>query len=228
MRKFLIAITLLFVAVINTMAQEHLSFKGIPIEGSMTEFCQKLKTKGFTQLGRDDNVTTFTGDFTGRQATVGVGATDDGKSVHSVVVIFDESSEWNTLVNTYDYYKGLYIRKYGEPSACREHNPSRQDSNISLMYELGQGTVTYASAWNVTGGTIELSIEKAGYSDGVVIIARSNSTTYPELSRTVEVIKRTNAKILGVILNRVKPHETRKGKGYYSRYGGYYKTSTND
>ena len=45
MRKFLIAITLLFVAVINTMAQEHLSFKGIPIEGSMTEFCQKLKTK---------------------------------------------------------------------------------------------------------------------------------------------------------------------------------------
>lgn len=34
-----------------------------------------------------------------------------------------------------------YIRKYGEPSACREHNPSRQDSNISLMYELGQGTV---------------------------------------------------------------------------------------
>ena len=76
--------------------------------------------------------------------------------------------------------------------------------------------------------TIELSIEKAGYSDGVVIIARNNSTTYPELSRTVEVIKRTNAKILGVILNRVKPHETRKGKSYYSRYGGYYKASAND
>lgn len=75
-----------------------------------------------------------------------------------------------------------------------------------------------------------LPIMKA--SDGVVIVARNNSTTYPELSRTVEVIKRTNAKILGVILNRVKPHETRKGKSYYSRYysryGGYYKTSTND
>ena len=71
-----------------------------------------------------------------------------------------------------------------------------------------------------------LPIMKA--SDGVVIVVKNNSTTYPELSRTVEVIKRTNAKILGVILNRVKPHETRKGKGYYSRYGGYYKTSTND
>ena len=86
MRKFLIAITLLFVAVINTMAQEHLSFKGIPIEGSMTEFCQKLKTKGFTQLGRDNNVTTFTGDFTGRQATVGVGKAFTLLSLYSMKV----------------------------------------------------------------------------------------------------------------------------------------------
>ena len=67
MKKLLITLTMLF-AVINIMAQEHLSFKGIPIEGSMTAFCQKLKAKGFTQMGRDNNVTMFTGDFTGRQA----------------------------------------------------------------------------------------------------------------------------------------------------------------
>lgn len=161
-------------AVINIMAQEHLSFKGIPIEGSMTAFCQKLKAKGFTQMGSDNNVTMFTGDFTGTQAAVGVSATADGKRVHAVVVMFNESSEWKTLVSTYDYYKGLYTRKYGEPSACQEHNPSRWERNIALMYELEQGTVTYTSAWNVSGGTIELSIENAGYSDGringVVII----------------------------------------------------------
>lgn len=170
MKKHLLILLLCCFAICG-FAQEHLSFKGIPIEGSMTAFCQKLKAKGFTQIGRENNVTMFTGDFTGRQATVGVAATDDGNSVHSVVVVlFDQSGEWNTLVNTYDYYKELYTRKYGEPTACREHNPSRQDSNISLMYELGQGTVTYASAWNVTGGTIELSIEKAGFSDGMVVV----------------------------------------------------------
>ena len=64
--------------------------------------------------------------------------------------------------------------------------------------------------------------------DGVVIVARNNSTTYPELAKTVETVERTDAKIIGVILNRVKPHETRKGKGYYSRYGGYYSSSTKD
>ena len=134
MRKLLITLTMLF-AVINIMAQEHLSFKGIPIEGSMTDFCQKLKAKGITQMGRENNVTLFTDDITGRQATVGVGATDDGKSVHSVVVIFNESSEWNTRLITLDYYKCLYIRKFVEPSAGRDQNPCRQESYIDLMNE---------------------------------------------------------------------------------------------
>lgn len=170
MRRILLSLALSLIMV-GAFAQEHLSFKGIPIEGSMTSFCQKLISKGFNKIGTDNNITLFVGDFTGRQATVGVAATDDGNNVHSVVVLFDQSGEWNTLVNTYDYYKNLYTRKYGKPSACKEHNPSRMDSNTSHMYELIQGRVTYASAWEVTGGSIELSIEKANdYSDGMVII----------------------------------------------------------
>ena len=78
MKKILVTLTLLFAA-INVMPQEHLSFKGVPIEGSMTEFCQKLKAKGFTSIGRENNITLFSGDFTGRKATIGVTATDDGK-----------------------------------------------------------------------------------------------------------------------------------------------------
>lgn len=169
MKKFLITLVLSCIS-LCVFSQEHLSFKGIPIEGSMSAFCQKLKSKGYTQFGQNNNITLFKGDFTGRPATIAVGATDDGNNVHSVVVIFDECSEWNTLVDTYNYYKELYTRKYGSPSACLENNPSHSDSNTMLMLELSQGTVTYASGWSVTGGTIELSIDKAGYTDGVVII----------------------------------------------------------
>lgn len=104
MRRILLSLALSLIMV-GAFAQEHLSFKGIPIEGSMTSFCQKLISKGFNKIGTDNNITLFVGDFTGRQATVGVAATDDGNNVHSVVVLFDQSGEWNTLVNTYDYYK---------------------------------------------------------------------------------------------------------------------------
>ena len=163
-------------AVISLMAQEHLSFKGIPIEGSMTAFCQKLKAKGFTSIGSENNLTLFTGDFTGRNATVGVTATDDGKDVVAVVVLFDPSGEWNALINTYDYYKDLYTRKYGKPSISKEKNPALSDSNTALMAEVHQGTVVYGSAWEVTGGDIQLSIEKSsGVYKGMVMIRYRDS-----------------------------------------------------
>lgn len=175
MKKVIFTLTLLFVT-ISVVAQEHLSFKGIPIEGSMTEFCQKLKAKGFTSIGRENNLTLFSGDFTGRKATVGVTATDDGKNVFAVIVLFDPSGEWNTLVNTYDYYKDLYTRKYGKPTVSKENNPARSDSNTALMAEVHQGTVVYGSAWEVTGGDIQLSIEKSsGIYEGMVMIRYRDS-----------------------------------------------------
>lgn len=116
-------------------------------------------------------------DFTGRQAYVAVGAADDGKNVHSVVVLFDPSEEWNTLVNTYDYYKEIYSRKYGNPAKSIEKNPSNSNSNISLMYELWQGRVVYGSLWEVEGGSIEISIEKSseGINEGIVVIKYRDS-----------------------------------------------------
>lgn len=175
MKKLFITLIVLFVSA-NIMAEEHLKFKGIPIEGSMAEFCQKIKTKGFTAIGQKENLALFTGDFTGRKATVGVTATDDGKNVFAVVVFFDTEKEWNTLVNTYEYYKDLYTRKYGKPSVSNENNPANSDSNIALMGELYSGTVTWGSEWKVTGGDIQVSIEKSsGFYEGWVIIRYRDS-----------------------------------------------------
>ena len=59
--------------------------------------------------------------------------------------------------------------------------------------------------------------------DGVVIIVRDNTTTYPALSKTIETLERSNAKILGVIVNRVKPQNSKRYKSSKNEYGyGYY------
>ena len=175
MKKILISL-FAFLASINIIAQEHLSFKGIPIEGSMTEFCQKLKSKGFISIGKDNNISLFSGDFTGRKATVGVSATDDGKNVFAVVVLLNSEKEWKTLANTYDYYKDLYTRKYGQPAISKENNPSVSNSNTSLMIRLNEGVVEYVSTWEVTGGDIQLSIEKSSeIYEGMVMIRYRDS-----------------------------------------------------
>ncbi|MBQ5399045.1 MAG: CpsD/CapB family tyrosine-protein kinase [Ruminococcus sp.] len=63
-----------------------------------------------------------------------------------------------------------------------------------------------------------------GLSDGIVVVVRHNSTTYPELTRAVETIRRNSGKIVGLIINEVPTLETSKG-GYYlyrkRRRGGY-------
>lgn len=177
--KKLIVLFVFMVIVLSSYAQgspEHLTFKGVPIEGNMTEFCQKLKAKGLTYIGRENNISLFEGDFTGRNATIAVTATDDGNNVFAVVVFFDPTGEWNNLVNTFNYYKDLYTRKYGQPSISKENNPAYSDSNLALMAEVYQGTVVWASAWEVTGGDIELSIEKSsGFYEGMVMIRYRDS-----------------------------------------------------
>ena len=170
MKKIIsIMVMLLFSA--SLMAQEHLSFKGIPITGNLSSFCQQLKNKGFTMLGKSGNVTVLEGLFTGQKSTVVVTSTDNGEDVFAVAVIFGSDSAWNKLVKTYDYYKDLYTRKYGTPTISKEENPSTDNSNTALMFSLNEGQAVYASLWEVTGGEIELSIQKAeGSLQGMVVI----------------------------------------------------------
>lgn len=60
-------------------------------------------------------------------------------------------------------------------------------------------------------------------SDGVVVVVKNNSTTYPQLNKTLDILKRSGGKILGIIVNKVKPTETKKYKKGYDGYSyGYY------
>ncbi len=69
-------------------------------------------------------------------------------------------------------------------------------------------------------GIVSDAIPLVKASDGVVIVAKHNQTTYPELSKTIEILKRTDGKILGVVINRVNLSASQRGK-YYNNYGYY-------
>lgn len=55
--------------------------------------------------------------------------------------------------------------------------------------------------------------------DGVVLVAKNNSTTYPQLSKTIETVTRAGGKPLGVIVNQVKTSETYGKYNYEYGYG---------
>lgn len=178
MRK-LIALFAFMAIALTSYAQgssEPLTFKGVPIDGSLAEFCQKLRATGLKYINSNHNAALFEGNFTGRHATIGVVATNDGRKVFAVVVYFDASQEWNSLVSTYYYFKDLYTQKYGNPSVVHEKNPARVNSNIAFMHELNQGTVLWGTLWEMAGGEIELGIDKSdGVYEGMVVISYRNT-----------------------------------------------------
>jgi len=58
-----------------TFAQtsEHLSFKGIPIDGTLDQYVSKMKQSGFTNLSTKDGTVLLSGDFAGyKNCIVGV------------------------------------------------------------------------------------------------------------------------------------------------------------
>lgn len=69
-------------------------------------------------------------------------------------------------------------------------------------------------------GIVIDSIPLIKMSDGVVIVARDNYTTYPKLKKTIETIKRADGKVLGVVINKASAVDASKGKKY-SNYGYY-------
>lgn len=62
-------------------------------------------------------------------------------------------------------------------------------------------------------------------SDGVIIVVKSNSSTHPELQKTLDALKFINANILGFVVNFVDNKSKKYGRynyGYNKKYGyGY-------
>ena len=76
-------------------------------------------------------------------------------------------------------------------------------------------------------GVVVDSLPLVKQSDGVVLVVKHNSTTYPALKKVINTLERNGGKIIGIIVNNVESVKTNKfgkgGKGYGYEYGyGYY------
>lgn len=122
MKKLISTILCLFVC-LATFAQSaepsHLTFKGIPIDGTPTTFGNKLKAAGFTFDYEYDNIHWYIGEFAGYKSCY-IGVKHSKNLVYEVVVLFPECYSWDMLYNDYTSLKNMLTKKYGDPYACEE------------------------------------------------------------------------------------------------------------
>lgn len=118
MKRILIALLFVF-SCIGTMAQnanEHLKFMGIPINGTLESFTQKLVAKGLKRERGWENTGAFSGTFAGESnCEVYVKRIPSRNIVYKTVVCLPSRDTWDWLEKDYNEFKEMLTSKYGEP-----------------------------------------------------------------------------------------------------------------
>jgi hypothetical protein len=171
---FCFVLTMTSFAQNNTDTTEHMTFKGVPIDGTLNEYVSKMKQSGFALIGTEDGVAMLKGDFAAYKGCIIGVATLKGKDlVSKITVIFPEQEAWSSLSSNYYNLKELLTEKYGEPSETVEKfdTYSEPDDDIAKMREVGMDRCKYFTTFELENGSIQLSIENGGFLSGFVMLS---------------------------------------------------------
>jgi hypothetical protein len=150
-----------------------MTFKGVPIDGTLDAYVTKMVKSGFTNLGTEDGIALLEGDFAGfKNCTVGVSTLDQKDLVSKVAVFFPEKESWASLSSDYFHLKELLIMKYGTADTIVEkfETYSEPSSDYHKMLALKEQECVYTTIFKLPKGNILLTIVHTPYSDGRVLL----------------------------------------------------------
>ena len=163
MKRILIALLFVF-SFIGAMAQnanEHLKFMGIPINGTLESFTQKLVAKKIKSIQAAEGVGLFNGAFAGKMnCNIFVATVPNRNIVSKVVVCLPPRETWAWLESDYNQFKQMLTSKYGEPLQHSETFKAGTftSSDYLKISALKEGKCEYYVGWKLNEGVILLEI----------------------------------------------------------------------
>lgn len=171
---FLTIIALTSFAQTKTDSSAHLTFKGIPLDGTLDQYVVKMKQNGFKHINTNDGIAMLQGDFAGyKDCHVSISTLRQKDLVYKIGVLFPEKETWSTLSGNYFELKNMLTEKYGNPLDVVEkfdRQSEPRDDNYK-MYEVRFDRCKYYSIWQTDRGEIQLSIEHNGTTSCFVKLA---------------------------------------------------------
>lgn len=171
--KKLILLSALIFSIIVTFAQsnsEHLTFKGVPIDGTLKEYVVKMEKAGFSRGPFDfrerDDIAVLYGDFAGfKGCTVKVQTLKGVDIVSTIDVEFPRCAGWSSLERNYELLKSMLTQKYGEPKEIVEQfqGYSSPKTNSDKLARLRNDECTWFTTYETSKGRIQLSLRSDIY-----------------------------------------------------------------
>lgn len=145
----------------NLFAQQHLSFKGVPINGTLKSYTDEMVKAGFHYEGTQDGIAILSGDFAGYKGCgIGVATLKNCDVVSHIAVLFPDKDTWSAVLSDYEHLKAMLTEKYGTPSDSKEKFTGYVGDydNSLVMYALKDGEYVWYTTFTTELGDIELSI----------------------------------------------------------------------
>lgn len=159
MKKVLVTLVCLIMMGGIMAQEEHLSFKGVPINGTLKAYTAAMVKAGFKSEGTQDGLSLLSGDFAGfKGCIVGVSTLKNCDVVNRIAVLFPEKETWSALLGDYEHLKDLLTEKYGEPEQNVERFNDRMYSDDSKIYAVNDGELEWYSVFSTELGDIELTL----------------------------------------------------------------------
>lgn len=144
---------------------KHLTFKGVPINGTLSQFVAKMEAAGFKRTNKNNKdagkgQVKLVGDFAGyNNCCVFVSTQLQLDLVCKIRVEFPGKDNWDELYRNYTNLKNLLTEKYGKPKSVIEKVPSYRTTPDSFMRGVQMNESTYKTIFNTSLGTIEISLK---------------------------------------------------------------------
>lgn len=146
----------------KTDTSNHLTFKGVPLDGTLNQYVVKMKQNGFKHISTNDGIAMLQGDFAGyKDCFIGVSTLKQKDLVYKIGVIFPDKDTWSTLVGNYFDLKQMLTEKYGKPSDVVEKfdGYSQPIDDDDKMHKVKFDNCKYFAIWETEKGEIQLLID---------------------------------------------------------------------
>ena len=162
--KRLFIILVLTISSLSLYSQEHLKFKGVPINGSLDTFVETMKTKGYTLVESRQGVALMQGTFAGvKLCRIFIVSTND--VVWKVAAEFPSHDTWLEVKREYNRLKDSFATKYGIKPESEERLPNDEDyysdglGMMALHGELEHEKALYSSYFRIPNGIAIITIK---------------------------------------------------------------------
>ena len=185
--SFLSIIAVLTAMVVLAQTSEHMTFKGVPIDGPLNEYVTKMKQSGFECSGTDGGIAVLKGDFAGyKNCYIKVSTLNQMDLVYNIRVTFPDQDTWSSLFANYSDLKQMLIEKYAKPTDVVEifdvsPFPPPIDDNEKILV-VKRDKCKYSALWKTNNGEIHLFIDHFGRSS-LIYLDKTNSDIIKEKAK---------------------------------------------